>query len=272
VAGIPAFLLLWPLRRRFPSLVPAGDPPVERAGLHGAIATLAVLLLLLVVAGAFLVHRFPGIGGEDAGEEPPVLLALGVDAATKLLAIGAGYAVFRRMRDRREHRAAPAGRAAAAGLLGGVGFLPLMLATVLVQQAIRKALGEEMQQQAFIGEAVKGALPEFLGVAVTAVVVAPFVEEVFFRGFLYSGLRAMARPAVAAAVAAAAFSFTHVEPDNLDALPTTFLLGLFLADLRERTGGLTAPVAMHACYNAFQLGGIWILRTAGGDAAAPGGG
>ena len=62
-------------------------------------------------------------------------------------------------------------------------------------------------------------------------------------------------------ITAALFALVHGQAV---AYPITFLLGLCLAYLRERTGGRSAPIAMHACYNSVQMAGILALRAGGG--------
>ncbi len=151
-----------------------------------------------------------------------------------------------------------------AGLLAGAAFLPLGIGVLLLQQWIYPLLDWSIVPQPLVLEALRGDGATFLLVCLAALVVAPLFEEMLFRVHLHAGLRAFLGPSATAVLTAALFALSHPR----DAVPVTFLLGLCLADLRERTGGRTAPIAMHACYNAFQVGGMLLLRLGGN----PGGG
>ena len=89
------------------------------------------------------------------------------------------------------------------------------------------------------------------------VVIAPLYEERIFRSWVYGGLRRWMGPVGSTILSAAAFSLYHLEPV---AFPVTFALGLAAGFLRERTGGLHAPIALHACYNAVQVLGVVSAR------------
>jgi membrane protease YdiL (CAAX protease family) len=97
--------------------------------------------------------------------------------------------------------------------------------------------------------ALPGAAPDravLITFLVLAVAVAPFVEELVFRGILYGALRRSLSPAVAIAASAALFAIVHPP---LGA-PAVFLLGIAAAIARERTGRIAAAVAAHTAYNA----------------------
>jgi membrane protease YdiL (CAAX protease family) len=136
-----------------------------------------------------------------------------------------------------------------------------MIATSRAQEQAWKAMEWDMKSQNIVEFASKGSSLDFALVLIFAVVLAPLFEEMVFRVHLYSGLRTRMGPAPAAVLSAALFALVHLEPV---AFPVTFLLGLCLAYLRERTGGRSAPIAMHACYNAFQMAGILAIRFGGG--------
>lgn len=83
---------------------------------------------------------------------------------------------------------------------------------------------------------------------VVVVVGAPVSEELLFRGFLYTSLRARWSAATTLIVTSILFSLSHFEETGLYALlvlPMAFLLGC----LRERSGGIALPIAMHALTN-----------------------
>jgi len=83
------------------------------------------------------------------------------------------------------------------------------------------------------------------------ILVAPFIEELFFRGFLYP---ALARPlGVAAAVILTSVPFTLMHGSQLSFAwaPMLMLLivGLALGLVRARTKSLAPSVLIHIGYN-----------------------
>jgi membrane protease YdiL (CAAX protease family) len=86
---------------------------------------------------------------------------------------------------------------------------------------------------------------------VLAVIVAPFIEEIMFRGVLYGWLRS--RFGALASMVTSALIFAAVHPQGaLGVIPLTFI-GVVLALLREWRGSLIAPMLAHACVNAGTL-------------------
>jgi membrane protease YdiL (CAAX protease family) len=77
-------------------------------------------------------------------------------------------------------------------------------------------------------------------------VIAPVIEELFFRGFLYSFLKRFTSVWMAIIVSAGVFAFAHL---NLDSVLQLWLLGIVLAVAYEHTGSLLLPMGIHACFN-----------------------
>jgi len=258
--GLPVLVLLAARRGGPRDPVPAGESPPDPLG-----AIRAVLWVLLVFLGAGTVGAVLGVagageGGTAARDRSPLGLIDGllVDASLKVAAIAGVLLVLPGTGPRPAPRPAPWPRAAGAGLLAALAFLPVLVVLLLVQEPAFRALGIRTDPQAIVTKALEVPASGFLAIAAFSLVAAPATEEVVFRGFLYPGLRARLGRGAATVLSAAAFALIHGEPA---ALPTTFALGLFLADLRERPGGLAAPIAMHAGYNAVQVAGILIARS-----------
>jgi membrane protease YdiL (CAAX protease family) len=187
----------------------------------------------------------------------PLRLLLSVDGIAKGLALGAALSIVFLFARNREGAPAPRGAAIRGGVLAALAFLPVMLGISWVQQRAYEATDLTFRGQDLVLKAVAGDDASFLLVAFFAVVTAPLFEEVLFRGFLHGGLRRWMGPVPASAITAALFAAHHLE---VDVLPALFAMGLVLSWLRERTGGLLAPLAMHACYNAVQVVGMWTAR------------
>jgi len=95
----------------------------------------------------------------------------------------------------------------------------------------------------------------------STVVVAPVVEEILFRGFLFTGFRSYIGPVGAAVVTAVLFSLAHTFPlffpFSLNLSPiqavSTFLGGLVLAGLRHDSDSVFPSMLAHAAWN-FMVG------------------
>lgn len=83
-----------------------------------------------------------------------------------------------------------------------------------------------------------------------AVVALPIIEEVVFRGFLYRGLAESSQfgPGIAIGLAAFGWACFHI-PDNLFALASLYLTGLYLGAVRYYSGSLILTIFLHAFFN-----------------------
>jgi membrane protease YdiL (CAAX protease family) len=83
--------------------------------------------------------------------------------------------------------------------------------------------------------------------AVAAIALAPFVEEVLFRGILYPFLKP--RLKMPLAVAFTSILFAAIHANLLTFVPLVFL-ALVLTALYEKTDALLTPILAHAFFNA----------------------
>jgi membrane protease YdiL (CAAX protease family) len=90
-----------------------------------------------------------------------------------------------------------------------------------------------------------------------AVVFAPIAEELLFRGWIYTALRAHWGLWPALLTSSALFAFAHYEGTHLYAL-AVFPIGLALGLIRERTGSIKVSIGYHAFNNlaAFALAAL----------------
>jgi membrane protease YdiL (CAAX protease family) len=96
---------------------------------------------------------------------------------------------------------------------------------------------------------LRGLLPESVLIA-WAAILAPAVEEMYFRGRLQDAFTAKLGVRWAGTIASLAFAAIHGIPAFF---PAYFVFGLALLFLRRRTGGLAAPILAHMINNAFAL-------------------
>jgi uncharacterized protein len=98
---------------------------------------------------------------------------------------------------------------------------------------------------------------ENLGILIfTGVVLAPLVEETFFRGFVYSGLQQKYSWKVAALISSLLFAIAHMQ---LVALIPTFLMGFVLAYLYQRSKSIWPGIILHLVVNSFAFSMIYLM-------------
>ncbi|MEM9134048.1 MAG: type II CAAX endopeptidase family protein [Actinomycetota bacterium] len=81
---------------------------------------------------------------------------------------------------------------------------------------------------------------------VAVVVMAPLVEELFFRGLLLQSIDRAIGPVPAVLISSVVFALVHVEPI---VLPGLFLFGVVASVITLRTGSLGIAWALHAAFN-----------------------
>jgi membrane protease YdiL (CAAX protease family) len=87
------------------------------------------------------------------------------------------------------------------------------------------------------------------------VVIAPVVEEIFFRGFVFSGLRTRYEWKKAAVISSALFALIHLQ---LTAIIPIFILGYIFAYLYHRSNSIWPAIVMHVSTNAIALGAAYL--------------
>ena len=90
----------------------------------------------------------------------------------------------------------------------------------------------------------------FTIIAVSAVVVAPLFEEIFFRGFMYQAFRKTMSLWPAAILTSLIFGVAHIDPAII--IPIA-LVGMILLGIYRWTGNLWSSIITHAGYNAIAV-------------------
>ena len=85
---------------------------------------------------------------------------------------------------------------------------------------------------------------------ITAVILAPILEELFFRGILFRFLQGKIPAQPALLISAALFSMLHF---NTDSLVPIFILGYLLGSVYRETGDIRSAIGMHALFNGFSI-------------------
>ncbi|MEO6725568.1 MAG: CPBP family intramembrane glutamic endopeptidase [Blastocatellia bacterium] len=108
-------------------------------------------------------------------------------------------------------------------------------------------------------------------VAVLAVATAPLVEEIVYRGVIYSAFERIGGKPAGVAVAAFIFALVHVPQywGSVAAITVIVSLSLVLTLLRAWTGSLLPCVATHLVYNGVQAIILLVAPDKMPDAAQP---
>jgi membrane protease YdiL (CAAX protease family) len=87
-------------------------------------------------------------------------------------------------------------------------------------------------------------------------IVAPIIEELFFRGFVFAGLRNRWDWKKAALLSAVLFALAHMVPTSI--LPI-FILGMIFAFLYQVSGSIWPAILMHMLTNAIALSAAYAI-------------
>ena len=228
------------------------------------LASLVWLALLVIVfaVGLALLPRF-GISSADFSKQMPVLLRMPavtqlLTATTDLVLLFFIWRIARRVADASlVARYRPARRVLLLGAVVGGGALAVLTMFAIAQLAshslvkFHSAPGDQL---------FSPGLPyQYPVTLLTVAVIAPFVEEFYFRGILLSWLGRKITLVPAALVSALIFGLlhfrftTHPGPEGWVLTGVIALVGLINAVIAIRTKSLWPPFFFHAGYNATLL-------------------
>lgn len=122
--------------------------------------------------------------------------------------------------------------------------------------------GEMKEQEVVDSMKMTNGLGLKLGLIVSACFVAPIVEELIFRGYIYGVLKRYGNPLFAMLVAGALFAAVHM---NLPALFPLWILAIILTLSYELSGSLWVPIGIHAGFNTISV----VAMLSGFSEAAP---
>jgi hypothetical protein len=243
-------------------------PPdaVANWGLWDALKLAFVYILLFGLANSIrdVGHEFGLVNPLVAGSGINAFLA--THSLVSLLTVYVAFWIIR-TRGQDPHRALGLGwngfgSQLAAGVVLFGASIPIFVAvsrgwTELLQRLPGKDLSAP--QDMVVRFATTGSLAEAVQIFAAAGLVAPVMEEVFFRGMLYGAVRGRVRRWLAITFASVCFGAVHM-PALSAAVPMCFLGGV-LCYVYERTGRIGVPILLHALYNVVQLSLILSYRT-----------
>ncbi|MCC7187925.1 MAG: CPBP family intramembrane metalloprotease [Anaerolineales bacterium] len=130
----------------------------------------------------------------------------------------------------------------------GCGLSVAAYAVVIVHNTLLTFLGVETQGMGIVK--MFSELESPVWVFITAVIVAPFVEEMFFRGFLFQGFRKRYGWIPALLLSSGIFAAAHLDPVSF--IPT-FALGAALGYVYHCSNSIWPSVILHFLNNGFAM-------------------
>lgn len=143
-------------------------------------------------------------------------------------------------------------REVSAGVLGYLAGAPLVVVVAVISLALAPEAVQNSShplQELFESGA---ALADVLPMIILAVLWAPIVEELIFRGALYHHLRAWV-PVMPSAILQGVI-FAAVHPQGIALIPILAAVGVVFAYIREWRGSIIAPMVAHSLHNGVIVG------------------
>ncbi|MFH1878019.1 MAG: CPBP family intramembrane glutamic endopeptidase [Candidatus Omnitrophota bacterium] len=134
-------------------------------------------------------------------------------------------------------------------------WMPLYLCVCLILNAMGRAnplvpdipFNSVFPEALFVGNAV---------IIFSVLVIAPFAEEILFRGFLFPALNKYAGTFPSVVITSALFTLAHYPmiKEDYTYMLTIFFLGILITYAKAKTGSTWIAIVMHFFYNFISVG------------------
>lgn len=146
--------------------------------------------------------------------------------------------------------------------LAPVGFIVYSLVVTMAIGALLTWMPNfPIDQAQDVGFSAFGSRLDNILAFVTLVILAPFAEELLFRGYLYGKLKNRVPAVVAAIVTSLLFGLAHFQ---WNVAIDVFILSLILCALRSLTGSIWAGVLVHVIKNSLAYYLLFVAPLIGG--------
>ena len=136
-----------------------------------------------------------------------------------------------------------------------VGWTALLYVSFWIVAAVALLIVGQPEDQELVADLKEeDSLVVLISFAVLVTIVAPLVEEFFFRGFLFGVLQAKMNVFAAAVISGVVFGFIHLPGSPIEGVAILCVLGVGLCLLYWRTGSLLPCFALHAVHNSISFG------------------
>lgn len=147
------------------------------------------------------------------------------------------------------------------GLAGYIALVPVLVLILAATAVVINITKYIPAKQPVVELLLKEKDTAFLAYSsLFAAIAGPFVEELFFRGFLYGALKRYISVFWSMLVTAALFAALHTHVVGF--LPI-MALGVLLAYLYEKTGTLVSSITVHIAHNLSMVFLVFLIKQAG---------
>jgi len=238
-------------------LLPLVQPPLP---LHRAWTTKDAwfALALAVVVGLLMGPIASGGGGRASADKvdfSSVLFAVQIIFQAGMVGVVLGYLCLHRRFNAASlfglRRIGPMQTAGLALLCLIPAYIVIMLVSAATLPLLQELTGVELKQQMLVESAPQITDPAArVLMFVTLCIGAPLMEELIFRGVLFSVAAKFIHPVYANVSTSLLFGCIH---NNLLSLLPLTLLGMVFAGVYQRSRSLAVPVLMHSLFNCSQF-------------------
>ena len=239
------------------TVAPVEAPPPGASRAPWGIADMAkavgivILLTFLISIPAALVADVIA-GDQDIEDDPTALsILLGISIVLEALMLWTAYN-FSVRKYRLDFRALGLTRPSRGAWMSPFGMVIGSLIVMYVYFGLLAAFG--VTPDTDLPEGVFDNAGPFLVIFSLSVFVAPPVEEIFFRGFIFGGLRGRWGVVLAALASGLLFGLAHVgNPGTIYLLPPVAAVGVVFAFGYVYTGSIIPGIVAHLLFNLLQV-------------------
>lgn len=145
-----------------------------------------------------------------------------------------------------------------AGIIAYIFILPILIIVLLLSVSLWNSFGFKPPPQPvvdiFLQEKRKDIVIFF---SIFVAILGPVIEEMFFRGFLYSAIKKHTGVFKAALISAVLFSLLHF---NLFSFFPIIVLGLLMAYIYETTNSLISSITVHIIHNSIMVVFVFFVK------------
>jgi len=147
------------------------------------------------------------------------------------------------------------------GMIGYIAIVPVLLGILAVTMFIINLIHYTPEKQPVVELFLKEKDPVFLMyTSLFAAIAGPFVEEIFFRGFMYKAAKKYLGIFWSMFLTAAIFAALHT---NVVGFVPIMVLGMLLAYLYEKTGTLVSSITVHVIHNLSMVFMVFLIKQIG---------
>lgn len=144
------------------------------------------------------------------------------------------------------------------GITAYIFVLPILIAVLMLSMLLLDAIGYKPPPQLVFDmffEERRSNVILFLTIFIS--ILGPIIEEIFFRGFLYSAVKKRFGILLGVLLSGALFSMLHA---NIAGFLPIMVLGILMAFLYETTGSLISSMSVHILHNSIIVGFVFFIK------------